>query len=127
MSPALARKPVQALISSIGLSLSSQTEEDTLIFENIDLTTNQAKFKPTIVKMIYRTNPSITSSSDISLSKIPTLRDRDNYAEWAREIRYPLKAANAWEFTSGERKIPDIPPYPYDMPKRPTDLIQRRR
>ncbi len=77
--------------------------------------------------MTYRTNPSITSSSGISLSKIPTLRGRDNYAEWAREIRYPLKAANAWEFTSGERKMPDIPPYPYDMPKRPTDLIQRRR
>src|SRR6266536_5726571 len=77
--------------------------------------------------MTYRTNPSIPSSSGVSLSKIPTLRGRDNYAEWAREIRYPLKAANAWEFTSGERKIPDIPPYPYDMPKRPTDLIQRWR
>ena len=50
MSPALARKPVQALISSIGLSLSSQTEEGTLTFENIDLTTNQAKFEPAIVK-----------------------------------------------------------------------------
>ncbi len=130
MSPALAwvaRKPVQVLISLIGLSLSSQTEEGTLIFENIDLTTNQAKFEPTIVKITYRTNPSITSSSDISLSKIPTLRGRDNYIEWAREIRYPLKIANTWEFVLGERKIFDIPPYLYNILKRLTDLIQRRR
>src|SRR6266536_3751321 len=127
MSPALARKPIQALISLIGLSLSSQTEEGTLIFENIDISTNQAKFEPTIVKITYRTNPSITSSSDISLSKIPTLRGRDNYIEWAREIRYPLKIANTWEFVLGERKIFDIPPYLYNILKRLTDLIQRRR
>ena len=84
MSPALAliaRKPVQTLISLIGLGLSSQTEEGTLTFENIDLITNQAKFEPAIVKMIYRTNPSITSLSGVSLSKIPTLKGRDNYIE----------------------------------------------
>src|SRR6266511_5467725 len=79
------------------------------------------------LKMIYRTTPSITFSSGISLSKIPTLRGRDNYTEWAREIPYPLKTINTWEFTLGERKIPDIPSYLYDMQKRPTDLIQRRR
>ena len=72
---------IQALISLIGLSLSSQTEEGTLIFENIDLTTNQAKFEPAIVKIIYRTNFSITSSSGVLLSKIPTLKDRNNYVE----------------------------------------------
>ena len=73
--------------------------------------------------MIYRTNSSITSLSGILLSKIPTFRDRDNYVEWVREIRYPLKTANIWEFILGERKMPDIPFYLYDILKRPTDLI----
>ncbi len=73
--------------------------------------------------MTYRTNFSITFLSGILLSKILTLRDRDNYVEWVREIRYPLKAANIWEFILGERKMPDISFYLYDMLKRPTDLI----
>src|SRR5450755_4275527 len=77
--------------------------------------------------MTSRTNPSITSSSGVSLSKIPTLKGRDNYAEWAREIRYPLMAANAWEFTSGKRETPEPPSYRYNMPKRPAELIRRRR
>jgi hypothetical protein len=77
--------------------------------------------------MTSRTNPSITSSSGISLNKIPTLKSRNNYAKWAREIRYPLITANAWEFTSGKRKTPEPPSYQYNMPKRPAELIRRRK
>ncbi len=41
----IARKSIQILISLIRLSLSSQTEEGTLTFENIDLTINQAEIR----------------------------------------------------------------------------------
>jgi hypothetical protein len=77
--------------------------------------------------MTSRTNLSITSSSGVSLSKIPTLKGRDNYAEWVKEIRYLLMTVNAWEFTSGKRETPEPPSYQYNMPKRPAELIRRRK
>jgi hypothetical protein len=73
----------------------------------------------------------VMSAADIlassGLAKCPTLRGKDNYAEWEEIMRSNLRASGCWDIVSGEQNAPARTDPFYTSWNRPTGVSSLRQ
>ena len=69
----------------------------------------------------------LTSLSNSNLAKCPTLKGKDNYAEWEEIMRSNLRTSGCWDVVSGEAFVPARPNPFYTSWNRPTGVSTLRQ
>ena len=77
--------------------------------------------------MTSYSDPSTSLTFSVNFQKIPILKGRENYVDWADAIKRVMDSVQAWPIIQGIFPEPTVPEYLYKALLRPKKLISAYR